>query len=109
MTKTATLITSSLEEMEGDAALYRLDPPIDITHYDYYADENTTVLVDHVIASGVDWRMGSHRIHECLIFPATPEGKVVDWSEIAGRKGTTSHSEVLATLDYLIDIRAITA
>ena len=85
---TATLIKAALPDYRGDAALYRLDPPLD--------------GVSLVVVSAVndpDW----FGIHETFIFPADAEGEIVDFAELHGStRGTTSHAEALENAGYTI-------
>lgn len=101
---TATLVKGSLPKFRGDAALYRLDPPLVQTHYrgDEPDESHEYVIVSAIdntemmAFSGLDldWR-------ETYIFPATPDGEVADWGELDGSvKGTLDHADALRGAGY---------
>jgi hypothetical protein len=80
-----------LTGFRGDAALYRLDPPM----------EDETVLV---IASAVDLDFGgfhpaNYRTSETMVFPATEDGEIADWGEI-GFAAHKSHADALKDMGY---------
>lgn len=80
--KTATFI-KQMEGWNGDAKLYRMDPP-----YDSHT---------HVVVSAVE----NEYVHETYIFPCNAEGKDVDYMELEGStRNTTSHSYVLTIIGY---------
>lgn len=82
---TATRIDTPLPDFSGNAALYRLDPPMD--------------GVEHVIVSAIDGSWAT----ETYIFPADPSGEVTDWGELSGSyKGGTDHAEALRGAGYEI-------
>lgn len=72
-------------EMAGDAALFRLEPPL-------VADGET---IEFVAVSSINnmWA------YETMIFPATPEGEVLDFGDLACIQ-ELSHSDCLAELGY---------
>lgn len=90
---TATKIRD-LNDWQGDAALYRTEPPLDGNEY--------------VVVSAVDIAK-RHDIHdmprvmqiETYIFAATDEGEVTDFAELSGSmKGTLDHAEALRDAGY---------
>lgn len=77
------------------AKLYKLDPPFVVEEdpcEDRYPGTFEFVIVSAVIAPFTG--------AETLVFPATDEGKPIDMLEIAGSRGTLSHSKVLADMGY---------
>lgn len=75
----------------GEAALYRLDPPL----------EDGT---DLVVASAVDLNFGGftptdYRHSETMVFPAGEDGKVTDWGEV-GFVAYKSHADALQDMGY---------
>ena len=74
----------------GEAALYRVDPPL----------EDGT---DLVVASAVDLPIviPSYRTSETMVFPATDDGEAKDWAEI-GFVGYKSHADALADAGYTL-------
>lgn len=82
----------------GHAALYRLDPPVSQSRWDYDTDEDVETLHEHVIVSGVNTSYD----HEVLIFPGTEDGEIASWAEIAGIRGATDHQAALNLIDYVI-------
>lgn len=76
-----------LENFNGTAKLYKVDPPVD------YDDKKT----DHVAVSAVNsvWAC------ETYIFPANEKGDVLDWGELPGsQRGDAGHAEVLEQAGY---------
>lgn len=86
--KTATFV-SKLKGYRGDARLYRLSPPA--TTYD--GDE-----AEYVIVSAADVPFSGP---ETYIFPAHPDGKVMNWTEMDGSfRGGLNHEEALRNAGY---------
>jgi hypothetical protein len=78
----------------GDAALYRLDPPM---------EGRGGAANEYVVVSAVDEQVYSIRVRETYIFAADKDGKVTDWIELPGSlKDTTSHTEALAAAGYTL-------
>lgn len=95
--KTATLIRESLPGFQGDARLYRLDPPAEWTRYD---DDGEPVAVPttHVVVSAAD---AMYSGPETYIFPADGQGKVTSWGEMDGSfRGAFDHARALQGLGY---------
>ena len=85
-TKTATLITDDLNGFTGQAAHYRLDPPLDGAEF---------VVVSATVAmfSGP----------ETYIFAADESGKITDFSEKDGSyRGGLDHAEALEGAGYAV-------
>jgi hypothetical protein len=92
MTKTATRVKTLTEEFGGNAALYRVDPPLPV-----YSIEDENETYEYVIVSAVN----NGYAHETYIFPAREDGTLVSWGEMPGsQRDTTSHDEVLSDLGY---------
>lgn len=92
--KTATLVKDNLSGFTGHAALYKLSEPVS---YDYdwekeeFKEKTIFVIASTAFALGM----------ETYLFPASEEGKILDWAELDGsRKGTTSHGKVLSAAGY---------
>lgn len=76
--------------MSGDARLYRCEPAL----LTYDGDS-----VEYVISSAVDNAFAT----ETYLFPANPDGDVVDWMEMPGsRRGVVDPEYVLSELGYTI-------
>lgn len=82
----------------GHAEAYRLDPPREVTRWDFKTDEDVTREYDLVVVSAVD----NIFAHETLVFPSDDQGQITDWEEIYGVRGTTDHVEVLGEMGYEI-------
>jgi len=85
----------NLDGWKSRAKLYRLDPPFVVEkrhEKDEYAGTFKFVIVSAVVAlfTGA----------ETLVFPATEDGEPIHMLDIAGFRGTLSHSEVLAEMGY---------
>lgn len=83
-----------LDHFAGDAALYRLDPPL---------EGNEFVAVSAVDLHRETWAVNLPEVmkSETYIFPSDGDGFVSDWGELRGSmKGTLSHSEALAKAGY---------
>lgn len=98
--RTATLIASRLPGFVGNARLYRLEPMISYSQFED-GEEFRSVEVQHlsryVIVSGV----ANAYACETYIFPASPEGEVVDWGELPGSfQGRVDHEEALNRAGY---------
>lgn len=82
----------------GDQITYKVVPPVEWTEYGFDGDQ-VARQSDHVWVSAVNNMFA----HETYIFPATPEGTVIDWMELEGSaKNTMSHAEVLTAAGYTI-------
>lgn len=82
MKKIATKIRD-LNDFNGEASLYRLNPPV--PHGEF------------VVASAIAYPL------ETYIFPATGDGAIASWTEIAGVRGDFSHHGALAELGYEVE------
>ena len=86
----AYLIKEHLNDFNGDAALYRCDPPM--------ADDDGDAVEHVVVSATVVPYVGGV---ETYIFPADTEGNVTDWGELAGSyKGGMDHSAALRNAGY---------
>jgi hypothetical protein len=102
MMGTATLLKDNLKHSMGHAALYKLEPPLKHTKYDYSGETETESIVDIPLV-----RVSAVHLHfggiETYIFAANESGDVTDWGELEGsRKGTLSHAVVLDNIGYTI-------
>jgi hypothetical protein len=100
-THTAQLVRHLTGSFTGDAALYKLDPPMKLTKYDYETFEEVadgeTALV--IVSAATVMFSGP----ETYIFPATESGEVAGWSELTGSyRGGLSHEEALAGAGYVL-------
>ncbi len=81
--KTAKLITPRLKGFAGNAAHYKVEPPI---------DGHSNIVLSSTRAYG---------LNETYAFPADKEGNITSWSELAiSQKDTQSHGDVLADAGY---------
>jgi hypothetical protein len=94
MSKTATYVGVPQEGWQGDARIYRVDPPMS-----YYPTwEGPASLADHVVVSATTVMYTGP---ETYIFPADAEGKVLDWGELDGSfRGRLDHEEALRGAGY---------
>jgi len=78
----------------GDARLYRMERPVSYT--DWSSDEEVVKKTFYVIVS----RVSDGYVDETLIFPATEDGEVIDWSELEGscRHHSINHERALRGL-----------
>jgi len=89
MEHTSTFVRK-LEGWKGDAALYKVEPPVRYSNYD--DDEHET---DYVIASSV---IALYTGPETLVFPADQDGEAINMLEIGGGRGPLNHQWALSTL-----------
>jgi hypothetical protein len=95
--KTATYMCH-LPDWQGEAQLYRLDPPV--TYYTWSpeghdAEEKRT---DHVAVSAVTAPFTGP---ETYIFPADEDGNVLDWTELhSSFRGALDHERALRNAGY---------
>lgn len=82
----------------GHAEAYRLDPPREVTRWDFETDEDITTEHSLVVVSAVD----NYYAHETLVFPSDENGQISDFTEIFGIRDTTDHAEVLGIMGYEI-------
>jgi hypothetical protein len=95
--KTATFIRR-LEGFQGDARLYRVDPPVE--RIDWSSGEEKQTLHDYVVVSAV---VAMFSGPETYIFPASADGEVVDWLELNGSfRGGLDHGSALGQAGYAI-------
>lgn len=83
--RTATRISPAIGRWSGEAALYRIDPPIDFDG----------LLFDYVVVSGTSKPPGPP---EVAVFPATAKGEAFIGEAICKVKGTTDHVAALREL-----------
>lgn len=88
--KRAKLIIDGLQGFKGHAALYQLNPPIKDDDNEEY---------EYVIASAV---VALFSGPETLIFPATKDGEVINFRDIAGERGTLNHTVALNNEGYTV-------
>lgn len=87
---TAHLIKSNLPRYDGDAALYRVDPPM--------ADDDGTT--EYVVVSAANVPPSGP---ETYIFAADEDGEVTSWGELYGSfRGGLDHAEALRGAGYEI-------
>jgi hypothetical protein len=92
----ATLVRGPLDGFNGDARLYRCDPPM-AGAYDYDTDTNEPTT--HVIVSAA---VVPYSGPETYIFPATEDGKIASWGELPGSyRGGLDHAEALKRAGYV--------
>jgi hypothetical protein len=105
--KTATLIKRfDSGEFNGDARLYKVDPPMPLR--DWTADKLGVKDTEYVVVSAVTLDFGGmmrgqsiYNSTETYIFPADETGEITDWGELDGSmKGTLKHSEALREAGY---------
>lgn len=87
--KTAKLIKDVSENFEGQAFLYKLEPPLGNHQF--------------VVVSAVDAPFDTAR-PETYIFPADEDGNVIDWGELEGSyQGGKDHQEALKGAGYEVE------
>lgn len=97
--RTATYV-KTLTGFNGDAQLFRIDPPSEYEEsgYDGNGDYFEGIKpLTHVVASAV---VAPHSGPEVLLFPATPEGEVITFAEVGGQRGTLEHDLVLSDMGW---------
>ena len=101
-TATTVKLLRNTGNWDGDARLYRLDPPIKYKEYDWDNDDNE-VVTEHVAEYVVVSAVHNAFAHETYIFPADRKGNIEKWGELEGsQRGTTSHAKVLANAGYKV-------
>lgn len=87
-------------DFQGDARLYRVDPPMKGERFDDDTDKYETATHVYVIVSAV---VAFGQGPETYIFPADAEGKVTNWGELDGSfKGGLDHARALQYAGYTI-------
>lgn len=87
---TATKVRA-LTGFRGDAALFRLDPPLD--------DGSAFVVASAVDLDFGGFDAGDYRKSETMTFPATEDGEVSSWGEL-GFVPYKSHADALKSMGY---------
>lgn len=96
-TKKAVFVKDVSKNFNGEAALYRLSPPMEIRDW----DENVTGTTDYVVVSAA---MVPYTGPETYIFPANENGEVVSWGELDGSfRGELNIPAALRNAGYSID------
>ncbi len=90
MEKTAKFIKDVSDRFQGDAALYKLSPPI--------KDEYNETEHEYVISSAVNgW------VYETYLFPSNENGEIVSWGELDGsEQGVCDVERPIHNLGYQI-------
>ena len=93
MTATATWV-ANLKGFQGDARLYRLDPPLEVT--DWAGEDAHTV--EWVIVSAI---IAFFSGPETYIFEADETGEVKSWMDLEGSfRGALDHEQALNGAGY---------
>ncbi len=96
--KTAKYI-KTLEGFNGEARLYHLSEPLEGYNWGYEEEENPRY--DYVVVSAAHAMLSGP---ETYIFGATPEGAVMDWTELPGSfRGGWDHEVALNDAGYGVD------
>jgi len=89
----ATFIKKMGREFNGDARLYRVEPPIEYEKYDSDNGEYKKYQTDYVVVSAADVMFSGP---ETYIFASDEKGEIKYWGELSGsRKGVLDHHYVL--------------
>lgn len=93
-TKTATFVRDVSADFNGHAAHYSLSEPIVETSWEgEVRGEYSDVIVSAV----------STYAYETLIFPATKDGKIVNFGDLDGSmRGTLDHADALSNAGYVL-------
>lgn len=95
MSKTAQLI-KPLTGYQGQASLYKLDPPMIEEHW----GDRPDTAHEFVIVSAADVMFSGP---ETYIFPATEDGEIASWGELEGSfKGALDHAMALEGAGYTV-------
>jgi hypothetical protein len=98
MTVTATFI-KKLSGFTGDARLYRLSAPV---RYDDHGDEDGEKKHTQYVVVSATGAMFSGP--ETYMFPADPEGSILDWGEMHGSyKGDMNHERAIENAGWLLE------
>jgi len=97
-------VKDRLSGFNGYASLYRLEPPMHYTDYFSGPDnEDVEREAEYVIVSAADVMFSGP---ETYIFPATSDGKIVDWGELPGSfKGGLDHAQALEGAGYEVLVK----
>jgi len=86
--KKARLVKKNLHNWNGDASLYRLDPPM----------EDQGRKIEFVVVSAVN---ALYSGPETYVFEADEKGTVSNWGELDGSfRGSLDHAEALGNAGY---------
>lgn len=95
----------TISGFNGEAALYKLNPPMTREIYDYEKSEDQKGFkdieyIEHVIVSAANVFFSGP---ETYIFPADKDGNILSWGELEGSyKGGLSHTKALFNAGYSI-------
>jgi len=91
----ATFVKDVSEDFVGQAELFKVDPPIGFD-MDYETNKNKKQTSYVIVFAAMAFSPP-----ETYIFPATPDGKIENWMELAGSfKGELDIKKALANADY---------
>lgn len=80
----------------GEARLYRLNPPVEFSDWDSDGEQYASIT-EHVTVSAVD----VFGVPETYIFPARPDGTAVSMLELEGSaRGMWDHAKALRDAGY---------
>ncbi|GGH93961.1 hypothetical protein ACFFGR_09525 [Arthrobacter liuii] len=83
-----------IRNMQGNATLYRMDPPLCDNEY-------VVVSAVDIAARFPGFGLRLWESTETYIFPADEDGEIADWGELPGStKGTLDHTEALRSAGY---------
>jgi hypothetical protein len=100
MKKIATFVKHLKEGFQGDARLYRVEPPIEQEHWDFVKEKRVISKYDYVVVSAAVV-MGDGP--ETYIFGADEQGTVLCWNELEGSfRGELNHEKALAGAGFTI-------
>jgi hypothetical protein len=98
-TKTAVLVRK-LTDFRGDARLFRVDPPMPEVETDWDTGTGRVIYHEYVVVSAV---VAMFSGPETYIFPATPDGEVVNFLELDGSyRGGLNHETALNNAGYAV-------
>ena len=90
MIRTATFVADVSDQFAGDAAVYRVEPPMD----------TDTEPTGHVVVSSAFVMLSGP---ETYIFPSDEHGNVSSWLELEGStRGNISHEDALENAGYRV-------
>lgn len=94
--KRATFIKNmGADSFQGDARLYKCDPPM---QYEHWSSDDEQQETDYVIVSAVSVMFSGP---ETYIFPCDKDGNVTTWGELEGSfRGAYDHSRALRGAGY---------
>lgn len=94
-------LVKELDNFAGKAGLYKLDPPMKYTKWDFETDEEVEYKTEYVVVSPANVMFSGP---ETYIFASDENGEVTDWMELAGSfRGGLNRERALNKAGYIVE------